>query len=928
MAGSTISSHVTINVTLGSGLYLSPLTVASAGYIDPIASRDGAGGLVATIAGGSVLNQGTVLGGGGGGSFTHPSLSGGAGGVGVDLANGRLTNDGRIVGGSGTYGYRYYVSVGAGGSGVMALDSSLSNYGTILGGNSGIPPGNAEGSSGSPGSGVMLTNSSLFNQGMITGGSAPPSNGNVYDVTGGTGVDATGSSTAVNAGEIGGGAGGYSRVESAGAGGAGVSLAAGATLINSGGIDGGAGGNGYIGGNSQEGATGGDGVDATIGVVVNSSFIVGGFGGYAGGPFVYSGGGFGGTGANLIGGSLINSGGISGGTGGRSAHGDGGIGGTGVSLSGGATLTNFGRIAGGAGNDFFGPNSSFEAAGGTGLSIVNSSATNDGTISDGGAYGLGVYLRNSTLTNAGTIFGGVRISGTAASRLIVDPDAVFVGSVAGEGVATLELASAAGVGAITGIGSSFSGFGAVTVDASATWVAFGSVTGAGTVGIGAGADMVFEDTVAATTPVDFVTNTGSLGIGDTAGFAATVFGFQVGDAFDFTSISSAGSITAGVNASNELTLTSGGSLLAEIQLDPTQNLTDDVFHAASDGGSGTLVTAEPLCFLAGTMIATPDGETPVERLAVGGMVVTASGAILPIVWIGTGRVLATRNRRGVATPVIVRKGALGDNVPHTDLRVTKAHALWLDGVLIPVEFVVNHRTILWDDMAQEVMLYHVELEAHDVLLANGAPAESYRDDGNRWLFQNGNSGWDLPAQVPHAPVLTGGPVVDEAWLRLLGRAGVRPGLPLTDDPDLHLVVDGRRLDAVSRAGGFYVFQLADTPEVVRVACRSGAPQELGLARDPRCLGVAMRRIVIRQGRRSRVIEADDERLLEGFHAFESDNRFRWTDGYAALPAPLFAGFAGSLEVVLDCAATTRYVEEGGTIRRKSGSASGDVAITR
>jgi hypothetical protein len=40
-----------------------------------------------------------------------------------------------------------------------------------------------------------------------------------------------------------------------------------------------------------------------------------------------------------------------------------------------------------------------------------------------------------------------------------------------------------------------------------------------------------------------------------------------------------------------------------------------------------------------------------------------------------------------------------------------------------------------------VELYHVELESHDVLITNGAPAESYRDDGNRWLFNNANSRW-------------------------------------------------------------------------------------------------------------------------------------------------------------------------------------------
>ncbi len=161
------------------------------------------------------------------------------------------------------------------------------------------------------------------------------------------------------------------------------------------------------------------------------------------------------------------------------------------------------------------------------------------------------------------------------------------------------------------------------------------------------------------------------------------------------------------------------------------------------------------------------------------------GAARPVVWIGEGRVLATRGRRNAATPVIVRKGALADNVPDRDLLVTKGHALYIDDVLIPVEFLVNHRSILWDDHAQEVSIYHVELETHDVLLANGAPAESYRDDGNRWLFRNGNLGWNLAPKPPCAPVLTGGSVVDAVWRRLLDRGGGRASkcrLPTTPIP--------------------------------------------------------------------------------------------------------------------------------------------------
>jgi microcystin-dependent protein len=78
------------------------------------------------------------------------------------------------------------------------------------------------------------------------------------------------------------------------------------------------------------------------------------------------------------------------------------------------------------------------------------------------------------------------------------------------------------------------------------------------------------------------------------------------------------------------------------------------------------VADQPVCFLAGTMIATADGERRVEHLAAGDLVLTYTGQVRPIVWVGVGRVLATRGRRGLATPVIVRKGALADNVPYAE----------------------------------------------------------------------------------------------------------------------------------------------------------------------------------------------------------------------------------------------------------------------
>jgi hypothetical protein len=369
---------------------------------------------------------------------------------------------------------------------------------------------------------------------------------------------------------------------------------------------------------------------------------------------------------------------------------------------------------------------------------------------------------------------------------------------------------------------------------------------------------------------------------------------------------SAGATTTGPEITLATTL--GGTFSETFTLDATGS--NPSGYSADLGDETFTVTATVLCFLAGTLIGTPSGETPVERLAIGDMVVTASGEARPIVWIGIGRVLATRGQRSAATPVIIRKGALANNVPHHDLRVTKAHALYLDDVLIPVEFLVNHRSILWDDAAQEVSLYHIELATHDVLLANGAPAESYRDDGNRWLFQNANTGWDLPPKPPCAPVLTGGPIVDAAWRRLLHHAGPRPGLPLTREAGLHVLAGGVRHHPARRYGDALVFLVQDVAGGIRIVSRAAAPQELGLMRDPRSLGVALRRVTLCRGRQLRVIEADDPLLTDGFHAFEADNGFRWTDGDALLPAALLDGFAGPMELTLHVASTAHYIEDG------------------
>ena len=351
--------------------------------------------------------------------------------------------------------------------------------------------------------------------------------------------------------------------------------------------------------------------------------------------------------------------------------------------------------------------------------------------------------------------------------------------------------------------------------------------------------------------------------------------------------------------------------VANLEFTPIRPDRTSISYSLSDANASAVFTdaitiPAPLCFLPGSRITTPTGEVPVERLKAGDVILTLGGEARHVVWIGSGRMIATPGRRNAATPVIVRKGALAENVPNHDLHITKAHGLYFDGVLIPVEFLVNHRSILWDDMAKVLTLYHVELETHDILIANGAAAETYRDDGNRWLFQNVNMGWHLPPQPPCVPVVTGGPLVDAVWASLLARSGPRPGFPLTDDPDLHLMINGRRIDATTRRDKQYLFRLPPGLNSVRILSREAVPAELGVARDPRSLGVAVERIQISQGALLVLIEASNELLVNGFHGYEIDGQLRWTTGDAELPVSLTSAFSGEAELVLQLASTTYY----------------------
>ena len=142
------------------------------------------------------------------------------------------------------------------------------------------------------------------------------------------------------------------------------------------------------------------------------------------------------------------------------------------------------------------------------------------------------------------------------------------------------------------------------------------------------------------------------------------------------------------------------------------------------------------CFAAGTRIRTVTGEVAVEDLRAGDRVVGSFGGKVEVKWIGYRHVRADRHRDPRAVwPIRIAAGALGDGMPARDLFLSPEHALYLDGHLVPAQLLVNGRTIT-RERRSAVTYFHVELPEHDVILAEGAPSESYLDTGNRSDFEN------------------------------------------------------------------------------------------------------------------------------------------------------------------------------------------------
>jgi hypothetical protein len=151
--------------------------------------------------------------------------------------------------------------------------------------------------------------------------------------------------------------------------------------------------------------------------------------------------------------------------------------------------------------------------------------------------------------------------------------------------------------------------------------------------------------------------------------------------------------------------------------------------------------SHPSCFLKGTKILTPSGDRLVQDLQIGDEVQTVTGP-KTIKWIAYKKYTKEQGRawQDSVMPICVARFAIDDRTPHRDLYLSPLHCIFFNEALIPVMYLINEASIaqgMPSDMSA-IEYYHIDLDTHEVIYAEGALVESFIDDdgSSRESFSN------------------------------------------------------------------------------------------------------------------------------------------------------------------------------------------------
>ncbi|CAI3941901.1 esterase-like activity of phytase family protein [Commensalibacter papalotli (ex Botero et al. 2024)] len=310
------------------------------------------------------------------------------------------------------------------------------------------------------------------------------------------------------------------------------------------------------------------------------------------------------------------------------------------------------------------------------------------------------------------------------------------------------------------------------------------------------------------------------------------------------------------------------------------------------------------CFLAGTFIRAQQGMVRVEDIVPGDLVYCLGHnniwQLRQVTWVGkqTTTVVAYKHDDLAGYPVCIRRNAFEEGVPFADLYVTAEHCMVFDGCFVPVRLLVNGKTIFYDHSFKTYDYYHIELERHSIISANGALSESYLDTGNRHYFTSkalsnyalsNSKDWDRDAAAPLITKRGGAKAIFDYLNLRADKHFVQPvqgKKERTNNPNLYLITDdGNKIAPIKIGDKEALFELPSTVKNVRLVSRTYRPCDVyGPFSDNRYVhGVLVGNITRHQDYHKHIIDTHlSGGDLSGWLP-QSQTHARWTSGNALIP---------------------------------------------
>lgn len=407
-----------------------------------------------------------------------------------------------------------------------------------------------------------------------------------------------------------------------------------------------------------------------------------------------------------------------------------------------------------------------EVNGFSSIPIISQSLTS-GILTIGLADGTAILMTDATgqfmTVGLGTLVGsdwsiaGVGnaqvVSGSIADTLVVDGPSMTLSGVlavgsptvldvlAGSQVVLDNLSGSAGLDQLTVSGNLLDVFGNLALSQidltggqfqiDPATVTASAITGTGAVTIDANTSLGVSGSIGGGVTIAFNGLDGTLGIGNLANLSGTIDGFSQTDSIQF---SASGPLTetfsSNANGTGTISVFQGVSQVGKVDFG-TASFSSASFLLNSLGNGIEQIAVA--CFAAGTPIRTPDGDRLIEDLKIGDNVTTCDGRLVPIKWIGRRRIFD-----GVARadfPILFPKGSLRPGLPTSQFAISSDHALLIGEFLVPAGLLCNGK-IGPIDPGRTLSYYHIETEAHEIILAAGVAVETFIDVHNRSGFDN------------------------------------------------------------------------------------------------------------------------------------------------------------------------------------------------